>query len=351
MRKRVWPLVLSALISVMASKAIAAPSTLASADWSVKAPRNLAKYSPSRKAVEELLDLGDTTASSPSLCSFIFADLRHTGTLSLVAASDSSGRRFCNDIDIVDRTEFGFESSGPPPTEIGQGIDVSNLIQDISGDGRGEVVVQMGVGGYQGGVHCGLEWPVIYAWTGTGYANLSNEFKGYYRQHLAELKRQINGGSATPVPEEAEKFESQPTDGGGPRVKARYIKLPQAVAAPTSAVSAEPNSVSSHDEYRMDCLKAEAAKTERFRGISSDAGMADAIKWSNSDDPLTREFAATIFDDMGTPEALDHLKTLANDPDSSVAAGPQNDLRIRAAQRGPIETYEIESEPWSITGN
>jgi hypothetical protein len=79
--------------------------------------------------------------------------------------------------------------------------------------------------------------------------------------------------------------------------------------------------------------------------------MADAIKWSNSDDPLTREFAATIFDDMGTPEALDHLKTLANDPDSSVAAGPQNDLRIRAAQRGPIETYEIESEPWSITGN
>jgi hypothetical protein len=344
---RVWPpLVLSALIGVIASKAMAAPPALASADWSVNAPHNLAKYPPSRKAVEELLDLGDTTASSPSLCSFIFADLRHTGTLSLVAASDSSGRGFCNDIDIVDRIESGFESSGPPPTEIGDGIDVSKLIQDISGDGRREVVVQMEVGGYQGGVHCGLEWQVIYAWTGTGYANVSTEFKGYYRRHLAELKRQTNGESATPVPEEAEKFESQPTDGAGPRVEARFIKLSPAVPAATTALS-DSNSVPANDDYHIDCLKAEAAKTERFLGVSSDAGIADAIKWSRSNDPLTRDFAATIFDDMGTPEALDHLKTLANDSNSSVAAGPQNDLRVRAARLGPIETYEIESEPWT----
>jgi hypothetical protein len=103
----------------------------------------------------------------------------------------------------------------------------------------------------------------------------------------------------------------------------------------------------------MDCLKAEAAKTERFLGSSSDAGMTDAIKWSESADPLTREFAATIFEDMGTPEALDHLKTLAADSDPSVAAAPKNNFRIRAAQHGgPIRTYDkVESTPWSPTGN
>ena len=171
------------LLSAHVALAAAAP-TLASADWSVTAPHNLAKEPPSRKEVEELLELGDTTMNSPSLCSFTFANLRRTGTLSLVAASDSSGRGFCNDIEITDRTAFGFESASLPPTEIGQGIDVSKLVTDAAGDGRLELVVQMEIGGYQGGAHCGLEWPVIFAWTGTSYANVSEIGRASWRERV-----------------------------------------------------------------------------------------------------------------------------------------------------------------------
>jgi hypothetical protein len=37
----------------------------------------------------------------------------------------------------------------------------------------------------------------------------------------------------------------------------------------------------------------------RFLGISRDAGMSDAIKWAESDDPHDREFAIGVLVDMG----------------------------------------------------
>jgi hypothetical protein len=175
-----------ALFSVHAAIA-ATPSALTSADWSVNAAHSLVKEPPSRKDVEKLLGLSDSPTSGSTLCSFTFADLRRADTLSLVAAFDSSGRGFCNDIEIVDRTAFGFAFADLSSAEIGQGIDVSKLIKDIAGDGRLELVVEMEVGGYQGGVHCGLEWPVIFAWTGSSYADVSAQFKGFYRQSLQEL--------------------------------------------------------------------------------------------------------------------------------------------------------------------
>jgi hypothetical protein len=323
--------------TLLSARTAAAAPALASADWSANAPHSLAEKLPTRKEVEEFLGFSDTTDyTTDSLCSFTFADLHRTGSLSLIVASDTSGRGFCNGIGIIDRTVKGFESTDLPPTEIGQGIDVSKLIKDIDGDGRLELVVNMTVGGYQGGAHCGLEWPVIYAWTGTSYADVSGQFKGYYRQRLAEVKLQLNESSPTPAPEQVETFESQP-----PGLRLWAIKPERALSVPGPAQRLA--------NYHMDCLKAEAAKTERFLGISSDAGMGDAIKWSESEDPLTREFAATIFDDMGTPAALENLKNLTADSDSSVAAVTKNDLRIRTAQRGLTSATELESEP--LVGN
>src|SRR5271167_1677335 len=98
---------LYALLSMRAAVA-ATPSALESADWSVNAPHSLAKEPPSRKDVEKLLGLSDSPTKGSTLCSFTFADLRRKDTLSLVAAFDSSGRGFCNDIQIVDRTTSDF---------------------------------------------------------------------------------------------------------------------------------------------------------------------------------------------------------------------------------------------------
>ncbi len=341
--KKVTASVVCLLTCLFSSIAVAqaAVPTLASANWAVTAPHNLAKERPTRSEVEQLLGLGDTTENSPSLCSFAFADLRRNGTLSLVAASDSSGRGFCNDIEITDRTPDGFQSAGPTSAEIGQGENVTKLIKDIAGDGRLELVIEMEVGGYQGGAHCGLEWPVIFAWTGNEYADVSAQFKDYYRQRLAELKTNIAALQLTPAPEEATTSKSQSTGDDGPHVEGRVIGLPQVVPTANSALAT--------NSYDTDCLKAEEAKTERFLGISRDAGMADAVRWSESDDPLTREFAATVFTDIGTPEALNNLKSLASDSDSSVAVDASDNLRT--LQLGPISTYEVDTEQWSPNDN
>jgi hypothetical protein len=235
---------LAVLLSTRA--AVATESALALMDWSVKAPNSLVKEPPSRQAVEEMLQLGDTYRSSPTLSSFTFADLRQTGTLSLVVGYDSSGRGFCNDIDIVDRTGSGFESSGLQPAAIGQGEDVTKLIKDINGDGRLELVVNMLVGGYQGDTHCGLEWPVVFAWTGSSYADVSSQFKGFYRQALQSLTQQPAAASvSTPVsPPQIETFQSQPADAAdGINVQARLIR-PQPASASEPASSPESGSAS-----------------------------------------------------------------------------------------------------------
>jgi len=335
MRKPTLTVSLLASMFLLASNSLATPSALELADWSVNAAHSLAKELPPRKEVEKLLGLSDTgTNGDSTLCSFTFVDLRRTDTLSMVAAFDSSGRGFCNNIEIVDRTASGLEDAILPTTERDQGSDVSKLIKDIAGDGRLELVVDMEIGVYQGGVQCELGWPVIFAWTGTRYADVSGQFKGFYRQRLQELTGQLTP-SPTPT-EQAGTIEILPSTGSGP--VRRFIVRPP-TAPPSDSVSSQ----ESADEGDRDCVKAEAAKIERFLGISSDAGMLDAIKWSESDNPFTREFAINVFADIGTPEALKYLKTLAADPDPSVAVSAKASLRD--VQRSPTTTYEVDSGP------
>jgi hypothetical protein len=47
--------------------------------------------------------------ATETLCSFRFADLRHSGTLSLVVAADSSGRMVCGRIYVIDKTSSELE--------------------------------------------------------------------------------------------------------------------------------------------------------------------------------------------------------------------------------------------------
>jgi hypothetical protein len=214
------------------------------------------------------------------------------------------------------------------------------LIKDINVDGRLELVVNMLVGGYQGGTHCGLEWPVVFAWTATGYADVSSQLKGFYRQALHTLTQQPAAASV-PTPggsqSQIETFQSQSADGDGINVRARLIR-PQPATASESACLRESGGASG-----VDCQKAEAAKIERFLGSSPDAGIGDAIKWSESSDRSTREFSASLFADIGTSEAMEHLKTLTADSDRSVAEDSK--VRLKAVQGGQISTYAVELTP------
>jgi hypothetical protein len=80
---------------------------------------------------------------------------------------------------------------------------------------------------------------------------------------------------------------------------------------------------------------------ERFLGISRDAGMSDAIRWKNSEDPDDRSFAAWVLADIATPEAIKDLQTLSHDPNSSVAISGK--YALRRVSRGPV-AYKVDRE-------
>ncbi|HKN09105.1 MAG TPA: HEAT repeat domain-containing protein, partial [Pseudomonadota bacterium] len=208
------------------------------------------------------------------LCSFRFANLRHSGNLSLVAGMDDSGRMLCNAIHIVDKTPSGFEMYAGGGTR-GCAHDIGKVVRDISGDGNLELVVDVDFTPFQGPVHCEATWPLIYAWTGAGYTNVSGRFKGFYEHEVESLNQQM-------------------------------------AALPPSDTAKTPY-------YQHDCLSAEIAKIRRAMGGSPEAGLSDAIALARDADPERRYFAAALLIDIGTPDALKYLRPLIGDSDRSVA--------------------------------
>ncbi|MGH7813908.1 MAG: hypothetical protein ACREQI_07905 [Candidatus Binataceae bacterium] len=246
---------------------------LVSADWSVKAERNLVSKPPSKEEVDRFLNEIGVGINGPGrygLDSFRFADLRRNGQLSLLLSSG----RFGNFTSVIDKTVSGFEWR-ELPSGFG-GADAEDV-----GSGRMAIVIPAQLTNYEGAMHCVATWPVIYAWTGTVYADASRNFSLYYRRKLQSVKMQIAGNP--------------------------------------------PN-----EQGKADCLKAEAAKIERFLGNKT-AGLDDALRWSRSRQGFRhglyqRAFAVGILDDIGTPEAMKCLKELAAERDPEVAIPAENDI-------------------------
>ncbi|MGD0672091.1 MAG: HEAT repeat domain-containing protein [Candidatus Binatus sp.] len=326
-----------------------APPALVSADWSVKSAHSLATNPPSDEAEVALLNkLGSMFYTG--ICFSRFADLRHSGNLSLVVSA--SDGRFCY-LSIIDKTPSGLELYGVDLARYSRGFE----IEDLARNGNLELIVDTDFTGWRGlGTGpCVATWPVIYAWTGSGYTDVSIQYKGYYEQELASLKKQIAPSSfgteeaqapaagqtpesaptMVPVPLIVGESSSSSSSGHGAGV---LFPAPAAASSPAAAPAATPNL------RNADCTEAEAAKIERFLGISRDAGMSDAIKWANSDDPNRREFACYVLQDIGTGDAIEYLRTLSNDSDRTVAAAAKESLR--AVGKGPalntIDRAEVE---------
>jgi hypothetical protein len=342
MPKRLRIIPLFALYCVFASSVRAAQPALVSADWSVKSPHSLATNPPSDDAVIALVEkLADQDRLS--LCSSHFADLRHSGNLSLVV-SVSDGR-FCS-LSIIDKTGPDFTAYAAEQAHYSLGPE----IEDLAGNGNLEMIVDTEFTSWNGGgvmEPCVATWPVIYAWTGSGYTDVSSQYKGYYEQQLASLKKQI---AATPsateqarAPAPNQTPESAPTmvpvhppgslsgfANGIPMREVRAVPAPEASSSPAATGAARPHR---RPRSANDCTEAEAAKIQRFLGISRNAGMSDAIRWAKSDDPDKREFAADVFRDIGTTAAIEYLRTLSNDWNSMVSDIAKSDLE--AGGRGP----------------
>jgi hypothetical protein len=301
---------------LFASNSLATPPDLASLDWSVKVPHNLVANPPDDDVIKTFMtNLNDDEAYPTGICAAHFADLHHSDTLSLVVAENDG--RFCHPF-VVDKTARGFRKYSLDPAGVHTSVP---KIEDLGGNGHLELIVDTEFTGYGGAQYCTASWPVIYAWTGDGYSDVSSHYKGYYKQRLANLQKLIGATEAqkeraeqASAAESSQPVESAnngapaelksgglnlvPTGGGsqatppavvtyGPNgsVSIRTL-IPLRMASPTPLAPPPP------DRRELNCTKAEAAKIERFLGISRDAGMSDAIKWKNSDNPDDRSFAA-----------------------------------------------------------
>ncbi len=342
MRKSVLLSALLASMFLFASNSLAAPPDLASADWSVKAPHNLAANPPSDDVIKTFMaNLNDGDAYPTGICDAHFADLHHSDTLSLVVAENDG--RFCHPF-VVDKTAGGFRKYS-----LDNGVLTGvPEIEDLGGNGQLEVIVETEVTEYQGAQYCMASWPVIYAWTGDGYSDVSSQYKGYYEQRLVSQQKDIAAAeaqkeraeqaSAIQGRESAESADSEAPAGqqpggmdysraippvtveNGPNGTVQFFRL-------ASPPSPQPPATPPPDNLGLNCTKAEAAKIERFLGISHEAGMSDAIKWKNSENADDRSFAAWVLADIGTPEAMEDLQTLSHDPNSDVASSAKYALQ------------------------
>jgi len=269
-------------VSSLQARAAAAAPDLASYDWSVNAKPNLATKPPPEEAVQSFVtkrysrpDIG----LEPSVISFAFADLRQSGTLSLVTPLAPGGPGGCGNTLIVDKVGEKFESAL---------IDCTGSPSEISG--KPVVVSDIYITPYQGTRSIFALFPVIYGWNGSAYVDMSGNFPGYYRKVLQDLQHEI----ASPPANLLSPYQW------------RHLNLDSA----SSPIGRD---------------KIEAGAIARFLG-SPDAGIEDAIHWSQSSNEIDRMEAIDLFGNIGTPRALEYLKAMTGNSDPGVARAAEGTL-------------------------
>jgi hypothetical protein len=369
-------LVLSvAQIILLSTSVWAAQNGLASADWSADSSPSLAAHPPNDDAILDLLNKLQGAAGFMGICSAQFANLRHGTNLSLVVSA-TDGRQ-CGFLSIVDKTSSGFELYESTGGEI-EGI------KDLTGDGNLELIVNFWDGDPMGS-SCVPKWPVIFAWDGHEYANVSDQYKGYYEEKLNLLKEQTAEVRAaeqaqeeppgqTPAPrptalrhilispsteqargaEQVQEALPDRTPASRPTAIRDALISPTDAPKPTQVQSDAENpaelspATTSNVEQTLsdpDCGAAEASRIERFLGVSPEAGLHDAIGWANSSDPRQRELAVFAFLAIGTPSAVEQLRTLSYDTDHKISSLARFALG-QVGRTPPVPQFEREdTEP------
>jgi hypothetical protein len=148
------------------------------------------------------------------------------------------------------------------------------------------------IGVWQG--RCEAQWPVIFAWTGNNYTNVSDQFKDFYRKKLNSLEEKI--AAIKPIPTANDGLWHPP---------------------------------------EKQCLMAEAFKLRRFLGISPAAGLDQAIRLSKSKSQKQRMFAEDLLADIGGPLAVQRLRIMAKDRNFDVAYTAK--YALSALSKAPLE--------------
>ena len=222
---------------------------------------------------------------------------------------------------IFDKTASGFDAY-TSWAAFGE-----NSVQDINHDGKFELVLDSPIGPPGSSLAC--TWPLIFAWTGSDYREVSTQFKNYYRRHLDELDKEFGVESpeqakADPLPS----FQTAPTlvlnskksvSGSDSLSSIRNDESAAVGSSSTPSESSVASSSESGNQTDQYCAIIDKSKTEQFLGIHSDQTVNYAISKSESNESSDRELAAYLFSYIDTSEATQDLQRLAADADPSVA--------------------------------
>ncbi len=282
-----------------AQKSVSYPD-LWSADWSLSQAKNL--NSIPKDAVRNAMNPIWENADS-HLCAFQFADLRHSGTLSLVLSGDGGGTVDCNYVDVINKSPTGIEDY-----HFNQPHALFHSVDDLNGNGSQELLIDQDL---NSDTNCIASLPIIYAWTGSEYADVSNNYKGWYEQQLASLNKKIAAeGNLT---EDHGETPGESAAGSGSQQILSYSVAGNVPEGSAPSQSPAPNSLEGRvlpsvappaPDEGLSCLKADAVKIESFLGASRDAYMDDAIRWAGSEDPHDRELLLAYSSILGLPRRL-----------------------------------------------
>ncbi len=224
-----------------------------SGDWAIGSIRN-ADVTPAQ--VKSLLEAAEADGYDVGdVCDYSFADIAGDGFYRLIVTVDVSGRRFCNNLEIISN-DGTVQHIDAWLWDVGK---AAALV--VKGDGHEDLRVPQTFTDYEGANSCIAVIPI------------------YYR---------FSGGKFVPaITEHAEDYQA---------LRERLSSSPPADM----------------------CDEIEADKVNRLLGDKT-AGFSHAEAWMTSSDPLVREKAVRVFQDIGDAASKADLKVLATDKDPGVA--------------------------------
>jgi hypothetical protein len=212
----------------------------------------------------------DASGGDAEVCSDGMFELSGSDEPVLIAAVDFSGRKFCNELEVISQ---GKDAIMIQRLDVWQVDDVNEIVLDLRHDGKHELVVPTGYSAYDGS-GCVATWRRIYEMQSGSLADKSHEFPNVYRARLDAL----NAGEQA------------------------------------------------SDESDQICAEMESDKIKRFLGDSPTAGEGKAKEWAESEDRSSRMKGIAVLADIGDPQSLAELRKLAADPDASVARAAKGAL-------------------------